>query len=61
MSKKDSTTTTKETTTEASRPTEAQIRERAYDLWEKAGRPENNSESYWLEAEKQLTKEAKGS
>ena len=32
---------------------EATIPERAYYLWEKAGRPEGKSMEYWLQAEKE--------
>lgn len=28
------------------------IRDTAYDLWEKAGRPEGQDHDFWLEAEK---------
>lgn len=31
------------------------IRERAYFLWEKAGKPDGNGFQYWLQAEKELT------
>lgn len=31
------------------------IKERAYLLWEEAGRPEGVSEPFWLEAERELT------
>ncbi len=30
------------------------IRERAYFLWEQAGRPEGCEDEFWLEAERQL-------
>ena len=33
------------------------IRERAYELWELAGKPEDMEDSFWLEAEKQIHKE----
>lgn len=33
---------------------EEQIRERAYDLWIEAGRPEGEPEQFWLQAEKDL-------
>lgn len=34
--------------------TDAQISERAYYLWEKAGRPEGDGQEFWLAAEKEL-------
>jgi hypothetical protein len=36
------------------KPTEEQIRNRALDLWELAGKPEDRDEEFWQEAEKQL-------
>jgi hypothetical protein len=30
------------------------IRERAYHLWIAAGRPEGDSDAYWLEAQREL-------
>ncbi|AJY15002.1 DUF2934 domain-containing protein [Burkholderia multivorans] len=36
---------------------EAQIRERAYRLWQDAGSPDGNAEAYWLMAERQLDAE----
>ena len=30
------------------------IATRAYELWEKRGRPENQAETLWLEAEREL-------
>jgi hypothetical protein len=33
---------------------EEAIRVRAYQLWERAGHPEGNGTSFWLEAETQL-------
>jgi len=33
---------------------EEDIRERAHELWEAAGRPEGREEEFWLEAERQL-------
>ena len=35
-------------------PTEEQIRTRAHQLWEAAGRPEERDEEFWHEAERQL-------
>jgi hypothetical protein len=34
---------------------EEATRVRAYHLWERAGRPEGDSVSFWLEAESELT------
>jgi hypothetical protein len=31
------------------------IRARAYQLWESAGRPDGDSVTYWVEAERELT------
>jgi hypothetical protein len=36
------------------KPTEHQIRQRAHQLWELAGRPEGRDEQIWLEAEREL-------
>lgn len=36
------------------------IRDTAYDLWEKAGRPEGQDHDFWLEAEKVVDGEADG-
>jgi len=38
-------------------PSEQAIRERAYQLWEKDGRPDGHSVDYWLEAARQLEDE----
>ena len=35
-------------------PSEDQIRERAYTLWEEAGRPESDGVEFWLRAEVEL-------
>jgi hypothetical protein len=35
-------------------PTEDQIRTRAHQLWERAGRPEGREQDFWLEAEREL-------
>ena len=35
-------------------PTEQQIIERAYELWEKAGRPEGRAEEFYRNAEQEL-------
>ena len=38
-------------------PTETAIRERAYELWERAGAPEDRAWEFWLEAERELQEE----
>lgn len=35
-------------------PTEEDIRERAYRLWEEAGRPEGDGVEFWVRAEEDL-------
>ena len=37
------------------KPAHSQIADRAYDIWLKAGCPENCAAQHWLEAERQLT------
>jgi len=39
------------------KPTEEQIRERAYVLWELAGKPEGREHEFWHEAEKVIERE----
>jgi hypothetical protein len=41
-------------------PSEADIRERAYRLWEEAGRPAGDGVEFWLRAERELTGRAGG-
>lgn len=36
---------------------ESQIRQRAYDLWIEAGRPEGDPEQFWLQAERDLSED----
>jgi hypothetical protein len=38
------------------KPTDEQIRQRAHELWEVAGKPEGQQDRFWLEAERELTK-----
>jgi hypothetical protein len=38
-------------------PTEEQIRDRAYDLWEAAGKPADREDEFWYEAQRQLSEE----
>ena len=33
---------------------EQRIRDRAYQLWEKAGRPDERTDDFWREAEQQI-------
>jgi hypothetical protein len=42
-------------------PTNEQIRERAYQLWEKAGSPENGEAEFWHLAEQELVNEDRSS
>lgn len=35
-------------------PTDEQIRERAHQLWERAGRPNDRQDEFWLQAEREL-------
>ncbi len=37
---------------------ERQIRARAYELWEAAGKPEGREHEFWYQAERELTGEA---
>jgi len=39
---------------------EHRIRERAYEIWEKAGRPEGIATEHWLQAEAEITAEERG-
>ena len=40
---------------------ERRIRELAYDLWERDGRPEGGADEYWYEAERRIAgEEARG-
>ncbi len=36
------------------KPSEEQIRTRAYELWEEAGKPEGRDDEFWFLAEKGL-------
>jgi hypothetical protein len=46
---------------QAMQPDEEDIRTRAYDLWRRAGEPENRDEEFWLLAEQELRNEDKSS
>jgi hypothetical protein len=37
-----------------SKPTEEQIKIRAHELWEQAGKPEGREDEFWHQAEKEL-------
>jgi hypothetical protein len=45
----------------AMQPDEEDIRTRAYDLWKKAGEPEDRDEEFWHLAEQELRNEDKSS
>jgi hypothetical protein len=36
------------------KPSEDQIRKRAHELWERAGKPDGRDEEFWHQAEKEL-------
>jgi hypothetical protein len=42
-------------------PTEKEIKNRAYELWEKAGKPEGKDEEFYHLAEQELRNEDKSS
>jgi hypothetical protein len=42
-------------------PTDEQIRERAYRIWEKFGKPEGRDEDFWHLAEQELLNEDRSS
>jgi hypothetical protein len=42
-------------------PTEEEIRSRAHELWEQAGKPEGRDEEFWHLAEQELRNEDKSS
>jgi hypothetical protein len=39
------------------RHSEDQIRARAHEFWEQAGRPEGREDEFWLRAERELSEE----
>jgi hypothetical protein len=41
--------------TQMSKPTEEQIKVRAHELWEQAGKPEGREDEFWHQAEKELS------
>jgi hypothetical protein len=40
-------------------PTEQDIRERAHELWKRAGKPEGREDEFWRAAEQELRNEDK--
>ena len=42
-------------------PTEQEIKARAYQIWERHGRPESRDEEFWQLAEQELRNEDKSS
>ena len=41
-------------------PTEEQIRKRAFELWEQAGKPEGRDDEFWDQAQRELDCEERG-
>jgi hypothetical protein len=39
---------------------EQRVQERAYEIWERTGRPEGKAMEHWLQAEAQIAAEEKG-
>jgi hypothetical protein len=39
---------------------EQRTRERAYEIWERAGRPEDKATEHWLQAESEIIAEERG-
>ncbi|WP_083519511.1 DUF2934 domain-containing protein [Bradyrhizobium jicamae] len=44
-----------------SEPTEKEINNRAYQIWERSGRPEGKEDEFWRLAEQELRNEDKSS
>lgn len=42
-------------------PTEKEIEKRAYEIWERSGKPEGREEEFWQLAEQELRNEEKSS
>jgi hypothetical protein len=42
-------------------PTEKEIKARAYEIWERDGRPEGREDEFWQQAEQELRNEDKSS
>src|SRR5688572_19650917 len=47
---------TNQTFSAGDKPTSEQIAQRAYELWEQAGRPDGRSAEHWFEAENELSR-----
>ena len=47
--------------TTMTQPTEKEIMARAYEIWERNGRPEGREEEFWHQAEQELRNEDKSS
>jgi hypothetical protein len=42
-------------------PTEQEIKKRAYEIWERSGKPEGREDEFWQQAEQELRNEDKSS
>ncbi|MBR1274138.1 DUF2934 domain-containing protein [Bradyrhizobium sp. AUGA SZCCT0283] len=42
-------------------PTEQEIKKRAYEIWERHGRPKGKEDEFWQQAEQELRNEDKSS
>jgi hypothetical protein len=42
-------------------PTKEEIKKRAYEIWERHGRPEGKEDEFWQQAEQELRNEDKSS
>ena len=42
-------------------PTETEIKNRAYEIWERNGKPEGKEDEFWQQAEQELRNEDKAS
>jgi hypothetical protein len=42
-------------------PTEKEIKNRAYEIWERNGRPEGKEDEFWQQAQQELRNEDKSS
>ena len=55
-------TTTRRTEVNAmTQPTEQEIKKRAYEIWERHGRPKGKEDEFWQQAEQELRNEDKSS
>jgi hypothetical protein len=46
---------------EMTQPTDKEIKNRAYEIWERNGRPEGREDEFWRQAEQELRNEDKSS